>query len=87
MKRKKVAENTGSGPKVNSAPSLGPSESTTEDREPISTTDARPDLVGMLKDQFRPGPAVTSRPSDEARAESKKSDDYAKFMEEMSDIL
>lgn len=89
IKRKKVTESTGSSLKVNAAPSLDTSGPALEreDRELTSTSDTRPDLVGILRDQFGSGPAATSGPLSETKSESKKADDYAKFMEEMSDVL
>ncbi|KAJ3575244.1 hypothetical protein NP233_g1232 [Leucocoprinus birnbaumii] len=89
IKRKKAAPAAG-GSQVNAAPSLGPSmpESEGQDEETSpSASAARPDLVGMLKSQFGATPAVSNASSDSKKAEAKKNDDYAKFMDEMSDIL
>lgn len=92
LKRKKAAApSTGPSSKVDSAPSLGPSEPRNggeAGESESASTEARPDLVGMLKNKFGPVPVAAAGPStDVKKVESKKNDDYAKFMEEMSDIL
>ncbi|KAF8899135.1 mRNA biogenesis factor-domain-containing protein [Infundibulicybe gibba] len=48
--------------------------------------DARPDLLQTLKDQFGPMPAPPATKPDEP-SDTKKKDDYAKFVEEMGDML
>ncbi|KAF9446114.1 hypothetical protein P691DRAFT_804696 [Macrolepiota fuliginosa MF-IS2] len=89
LKRKKPTPSASTGSKINAAPSLGPSEYVHEDEgedeksEP-ATPDVRPDLVGMLKNQFGAAPTGTPGPLADVK---KNTDDYTKFMEEMSDIL
>ena len=72
VKRKKATAT----PKVNAAPSVG----ITDEVEPVAP---RPDLLSTLQGQF--GPAPPSPVAKKARTETK--DDYAKFVEEMGDIL
>ncbi|KAF9654117.1 hypothetical protein BDM02DRAFT_3177050 [Thelephora ganbajun] len=72
VKRKKAPAT----PKVNAAPSVG----TTEEVEP---TAPRPDLLSTLQGQF--GPASPEPTAKKAKTGTK--DDYAKFIEEMGDIL
>ena len=72
VKRKKAAAT----PKVNAAPSVG----TTDEAEPIAP---RPDLLSTLQGQFGPAPPEPAT----KRAETGTKDDYAKFVEEMGDIL
>ena len=72
VKRKKTAAT----PKVNAAPSVG----ATDEAEPIAP---RPDLLSALQGQFGPAP-----PGPAAKgAKTGTKDDYAKFVEEMGDIL
>ena len=71
VKRKKAPAT----PKVNAAPSVG-----TEEVGPVAP---RPDLLSALQEQF--GPAVPEPPAKKAKMGGK--DDYAKFVEEMGDIL
>ncbi|KXN88937.1 Protein saf1 [Leucoagaricus sp. SymC.cos] len=90
LKRKKAGTTIGPGSKVNAAPSLGPLEVENEGGErdsESSVTEGRPDLVGILKTQFGTAPPVSGQPTEAKKASAKKNDDYAKFMEEMSDIL
>jgi hypothetical protein len=86
LKRKKAGTTTGPGSGINAAPSVGPSKE--KDAEPgeseSHTIEVRPDLVGMLKTQF--GDA-SGQATDAKKGDAKKNDDYAKFMEGMSDIL
>ena len=63
-------------PKVNAAPSV----ETTEEVGPVAP---RPDLLSTLHDQF--GPAPPEPVAKKTRTGTK--DDYAKFVEEMGDIL
>ncbi|KAF9011069.1 WW domain binding protein 11-domain-containing protein [Cyathus striatus] len=84
IKRKK-APGAGSS-RVDAAPSVGPVDG---EEEPHVAT-ARPDLVGLLKQQFGSAPlpqALNNAPTSAKSAKDTKKDDYAKFMEEMSDIL
>jgi hypothetical protein len=93
LKRKKAAGSAAGSSKINAAPTLGPSSE--ESLPEAAVGPARPDLLSALKDQFGPAPAapapVTSRGSSVNKAGSstgpKGKDDYAKFVEEMSDIL
>ena len=64
-------------PKVNAAPSV-------ETPEEVEAVAPRPDLLGTLQGQFGPAPpeSVAKKP----RTGTTK-DDYAKFVEEMGDIL
>jgi len=79
LKRKKAAAGTVVASKVNAAPSVGP----TDEMDFVSTA-PRPDLLGTLKGQLGTGtPTVPSS----NRRKSKSGDDYAKFMDEMGDIL
>jgi hypothetical protein len=77
LKRKKpgAAKQT---PAINAAPSIGDSGPGNGSGSNVESGPARPDLVSALKNQF-PMPAP--------KAESKPKDDYAKFVEEMDDIL
>jgi len=79
LKKKKA---TG-GIKLNAAPSVGVS---TEDS---SAGAVRPDLVSALKDQFGGVPAESKKgeTSKSGTAVQKTRDDYAKFVEELGDIL
>jgi hypothetical protein len=72
LKRRRTAAT----PKVNAAPSVG----TTDEVGPAAP---RPDLLGTLQGQF--GPAPPEPAAKKAKTGSK--DDYAKFVEEMGDIL
>ena len=72
VKRKKAAAT----PKVNAAPFVG----TTDGVEPAAP---RPDLLSALQGQF--GPALPEPVAKKAKTGTK--DDYAKFVEEMEDIL
>ena len=71
VKRKKAAAT----PKVNAAPSVS-----TEEVEPAAP---RPDLLGTLQEHF--GPASSEPVPKKAKTGAR--DDYAKFVEEMGDIL
>lgn len=88
LKRKKAGGPTAGSSRVNAAPSLGPSA---EDAQAESVAGpARPDLLSTLKDQFGPTPPVTSQARGSAppsKSTPKGKDDYAKFVEEMGDIL
>ena len=72
VKRKKAAVT----PKVNAAPFVG----ATDDVEPAAP---RPDLLNTLQEQF--GPAPPEPAAKKAKTETKN--DYAKFVEEIGDIL
>ena len=63
---------------VNAAPSVGDSGPGNGSGSNVDPGPARPDLVSTLKSQF---------PMPVPKAESKPKDDYAKFVEEMDDIL
>ncbi|KAH6916639.1 hypothetical protein BKA70DRAFT_1250135 [Coprinopsis sp. MPI-PUGE-AT-0042] len=77
LKRKKAGA-SGASAGINAAPSVGADESTSGGDAAVGP-ERPPDLVNMLKSQF---------PTFEKRNEDKgKKDDYAKFMEEMGDIL
>jgi hypothetical protein len=85
LKRKKPAPNAGPATKIDAAPLLDTTESKSDDGEKGSTaSEPRPDLVGLLKGQFG---SVATPIAEVKTAETKKPDDYTKFMEEMSDIL
>ena len=71
VKRKKATAT----PKVNAAPSVS-----TEEVEPAAP---RPDLLGTLQEHF--GPASPEPVPKKAKTGAR--DDYAKFVEEMGDIL
>lgn len=88
LKRKKAVPDAGSSSKIDAAPSLDTVEDKDEGIERgITVAEVRPDLVGMLKNQFGPVPTVMTAPTEVKTADAKKNDDYAKFMEEMGDIL
>ena len=72
LKRKKVAAT----PKVNAAPSV----ETTDEIEAVAP---RPDLLSTLQGQFGPAPPEPAA----KKAKTGTKDDYAKFVEEMGDIL
>lgn len=72
LKRKRGAGAGATAPGINTAPSLGISE--THD-EPVPSSAARPDLVATLMNQFKSAPETV-----------KEKDDYERFMEELSDI-
>ncbi|KAF4573297.1 hypothetical protein EYR36_007808 [Pleurotus pulmonarius] len=90
VKRKKatVASGSGSSARINAAPLLGAPEGddAPDDSGPVA---ARPDLLSALKGHF--GPAPTPIPPADRAAPGKpqpaKQDDYAKFMEEMGDLI
>lgn len=71
VKRKRVTAT----PKVNAAPSIG-----TEEVEPAAP---RPDLLSTLQGHFGPVPPEPGP----MKAKTGTKDDYAKFVEEMGDIL
>ncbi|KAF7964738.1 hypothetical protein HWV62_3398 [Athelia sp. TMB] len=88
LKRKKAGGSgvAGASSRVNAAPGVG-SETTERDEAPMA---AKPDLLSALKGQF--GPAVAPAPIVRAEkpgiaSKGKGKDDYAKFVEEMSDLL
>ena len=72
VKRKRAT----AAPKVNAAPSV-------ESPEEVESVAPRPDLLSTLQGQFGPAPpeSVAKKPRTEMK------DDYAKFVEEMGDIL
>ncbi|KAF7784229.1 hypothetical protein Agabi119p4_394 [Agaricus bisporus var. burnettii] len=85
LKRKKPTQSAGPTSTVDAAPSLDTTNYKGEDGEESSTASvARPDLVGMLKNQFGSAAAPATGVK---TVETKKPDDYANFMDEMSDIL
>ncbi|TFK77490.1 hypothetical protein BDN72DRAFT_910924 [Pluteus cervinus] len=77
LKRKKAGTANSSAPGINAAPSVDAEE----DNGPTASS-SRLDLVGTLLNQFGPVPAPR-----EKSETTKKPDDYAKFVEEMGDIL
>ena len=78
LKRKRGGGATSS--KVNAAPSV---DSAT-DLEPAAAP--RPDLLGTLRSQL--GPSIgSSGASSKPQPTQKPKDDYAKFLEEMGDVL
>lgn len=88
LKRKKAGGSAASS-RVNAAPGVG-SEVAEPDEAPLP---AKPDLLGTLKNQFGP-PAAAPGPSAPSlslaariEAATKGKDDYAKFVEEMGDLL
>jgi len=93
LKRKKAGGSAAGSSKINAAPTLGPSPDESSSEPAVGP--ARPDLLSALKDQFGPVPAapasVPSRGSSGNKVGPstgpKGTDDYAKFVEEMSDIL
>ena len=84
VKRKKTAAASTPSSGVNAAPSLGELANDAE-----KNVDARPDLLSTLKNQFGPSPGlhkgVSSTKQD--KVDSKRKDDYDRFVEEMGDIL
>lgn len=89
LKRKKAGPITAPSSVINAAPSLGPSvlENESDAGESAVPTEARPDLVGMLKNQFGATSTASGQAMDAGKGDAKKNDDYAKFMEDMSGIL
>ncbi|KAJ7597379.1 mRNA biogenesis factor-domain-containing protein [Mycena floridula] len=82
LKRKKPGNTTS----TSSARITGAPELSVADDEAESSTAARPDLLGRLRDQF--GPTPVAPPVKKAKIETaKKEDDYANFLEAMGDIL
>ena len=75
VKRKKAS----STPKVNAAPSVG----TMDDANEAEPAAPRPDLLSTLQGQFGPTPPEPVA----KRAKTGTKDDYAKFVEDMGDIL
>lgn len=71
MRRKKGAEGARGAPPVNAAPGAVPMEGS-----------PRPDLLGTLKDQL----GMAQTPVVQEKVKGKK-DDYAKFVDEMGDLL
>lgn len=89
IKRKKAPGATAGSSRVNAAPSLGPGSG--DPQTEAVAGPSKPDLLSALKDQFGPVPPV---PSASTRASTtvgkggpKGKDDYAKFIDEMGDIL
>ena len=87
LNRKKAGGSTTGSSKVNAAPTLGPGADETQPE-----LAARPDLLSALKGQFGSAPAAPT-PATSAGNKAvpstgpKGKDDYAKFVEEMGDIL
>lgn len=76
LKRKRTAASAGTGTKVNAAP-------TVESGEELGPAAApRPDLLSTIRNQFGTKESVK-----DPVQQPKPKDDYAKFMDEMSDIL
>ncbi|TFY67317.1 hypothetical protein EVJ58_g1694 [Rhodofomes roseus] len=85
LKRKKAA--TGPSSKINAAPSLGQKA---DSEEPEAPAAARPDLMSTLKQNLGSAVSVPAAKSADAAVKSsaaKPKDDYAKFLEEMGDML
>ena len=82
LKRKKAGGATAGSSRVNAAPSLGPGSGDSQTDPP------KPDLLSALKDQFGlvPVPSPSTR-APTTKGGPKDKDDYAKFVEEMGDIL
>jgi hypothetical protein len=90
LKRKKAGGAVAGSSKINAAPNLGPSSDETQSESAVGP--ARPDLLSALKDQFGSAPAVPAPTNSRGNkaapsAAPKGKDDYAKFVEEMGDIL
>jgi hypothetical protein len=94
LKRKKAGGIVATGSsKINAAPTLGPSPDDSQS-EP-TPGQARPDLLSTLKDQFGTAPAASVSTSSRGPSGNKTvpnegpkgKDDYAKFVEELDDIL
>lgn len=66
-------------PKINSAPTLGPTD--VGDGQAAGPSQAKPNLLSVIK-QFAPSTKPAAQPQRE-----KKADDYDQFVEEMGDIL
>lgn len=85
LKRKKAA--TGPASKIDAAPSLGRKAGSEEPEAPAA---ARPDLMSTLKANLGSVvsvPAAKSTNSPIQNSAAKPKDDYAKFLEEMGDVL
>lgn len=67
---------------MNAAPSLGELANDAE-----LNVDARPDLLSTLKNQFGPSPGSQKASTKQDKVDSKRKDDYDRFVEEMGDIL
>ncbi len=84
LKRRKAGTGVVGSSRINAAPGV-------LDEDDAAEHPTRPDLLSVLKDQFGPAPSVpsTSGPvSVKPKTDVDKSkDDYAKFVEEMGDIL
>ncbi|KZP25368.1 hypothetical protein FIBSPDRAFT_888176 [Athelia psychrophila] len=89
LKRKKAGGGpAGPSKRVNAAPSIGAEAVKAEADE--APAPARPDLLSALKNQFGPAaaPAAIARgATGKVEAAPKGKDDYAKFVEEMGDLL
>ena len=79
VKRKKAAAASTPSSGVNAAPSLGELANDAE-----KNVDARPDLLSTLRNQFGPAPGSSTK---QDKVDSKRKDDYDRFVEEMGDIL
>lgn len=82
VKRKKAAAASTPSSGVNAAPSLGELANDAE-----LNVDARPDLLSTLKNQFGPSPGSQKASTKQDKVDSKRKDDYDRFVEEMGDIL
>lgn len=78
VKRKKAGAGVAHAPAINAAPSVGDPEADKDTESNVDPGLTRPDLVSTLRNQF-PMPLL--------KQESKPKDDYAKFVDEMGDIL
>jgi hypothetical protein len=78
VKRKKAGTGVGHTPAINAAPSVGDAGVEKPAESNVDSGSRRPDLVSTLMNQF---------PMPLSKQESKPKDDYAKFVEEMGDIL
>ena len=82
LKRKKAGTGTSVSSKVNAAPSVGPGE----DDDAVANV-PRPDLLGTLRGQLGTAVATATSSGQNGQKKPKAGDDYAKFVEEMGDIL
>lgn len=87
VKRKKAAATSTPSSSVNAAPSLGEAANDAESK--VDASPARPDLLNVLRNQFGPSPTADKGVSltGQQKVDSKRKDDYDRFVEEMGDIL
>lgn len=85
LKKKKASTMVASS-RINAAPGTGADD----DDDEINVA-PRPNLLSALQDQFGPGPSVSKATANaippRAAAPGKSEDDYARFVEEMGNIL